>query len=118
LFGYGPFGFVELMAPYVYPHNLFLELLLAGGVVGLAAAVVVAVRLAQRYFALKRRDAAYGGLGVLMTYQLVMLMFSGTYLAAPTLWFAVGVIVGAPKVGSRSPEGGLLPPNARGNNLE
>lgn len=30
-FGYGPFGFVEDMAPYVYPHNMFLELLLTWG---------------------------------------------------------------------------------------
>lgn len=28
--GYRPFGFVDEMAPYVYPHDLFLELLLGG----------------------------------------------------------------------------------------
>ncbi|HAL31258.1 MAG TPA: hypothetical protein DCP20_11210 [Coriobacteriia bacterium] len=101
VFGYGPFGFVEHLSPYVYPHNLFLELVLAGGVIGFTGAMLAAGLLTHRYFILKRRDPTYGGLGVLVTYQLVMLMFSGTYLAAPTLWFAFGVIVGAPRVKSR-----------------
>lgn len=92
-FGYGPFGFVDGMAPYVYPHNIVLELLLGWGVVGLAGFALVGVPVAHRYIVLRRSDPTLGSLGVLITYQLVMLMFSGTYLAAPTLWFAVGLVV-------------------------
>lgn len=91
--GYGPFGFVDKMAPYVYPHNLFLELLLGGGAVGLMLSVSVVGALSVRYFRLKLQDESLSSLGVLMTYQVVMLMFSGSYLGAPTLWFTAGLII-------------------------
>lgn len=93
--GYGPFGFVHEMAPYVYPHNLFLELLLGGGAVGLMLGVAVLGALSVRFFRLKLQDNSLGSLGVLVTYQVVMLMFSGSYLGAPTLWFTAGLITAA-----------------------
>ena len=109
--GYGPFGFVDHMAPYVYPHNLFLELLLGGGVVGLMLGVSALGALRVRYSRLKQQDDSLGTLGVLATYQIVMLMFSGSYLGAPTLWFTAGLIIAAGHlrlrqlVGSQAPVG-------------
>lgn len=91
--GYGPFGFIAGLTPYVYPHNLVLELLLASGLIGLMAVSAMVLIMVRRYFVLKHADPTLGGLGVLVTYQVVMLMFSGSYLAAATLWFALGLVV-------------------------
>lgn len=108
-FGYGPFGFIEGISPYAYPHNILLELLLAWGVVGFTGVVMLSTPLVRRYFTVKRGDSVFGGLGVLATYQIVMLMFSGTYLAAPTLWFAAGVVIASavPETVTGSSFGGL-----------
>lgn len=91
--GYGPFGYQDALVPFRYPHNLFLEIQLAHGGVGLVLGAVLLVWAVIRHRALTEYDRSYIFLGVIAMYQFVLLMFSGSYLASATIWFVVGLVI-------------------------
>lgn len=87
IFGYGLFGFASYLgAPYA--HNIFLDLLLSGGVAFFLASVVVLGFLVIRAKWAVRVDERMSVVVVLLIYALVSLMFSGTFLVATEFWFA------------------------------
>ncbi len=86
--GYGIFDYAAEISGY--PHNLILELLLQGGCFYCLATCVVIGLIVYRALVAARNNQAMSALLVPFTQVLTMLMFSGTYLAASTLWFLFG----------------------------
>jgi O-antigen ligase len=87
ILGYGLFGMWDVYSSY--PHNLFLEVLLQGGVFYLLIALIVLFYFAIKLAHLIRKDMRFRILIVLFIYPFVMLMFSGTYLSTPMFWFVI-----------------------------
>lgn len=86
-FGYGIFNYKNQAE---YPHNLFLELMIGGGLIYLTVAVlflIVALKKIARFSRINHENKL---LIVMMTYPLINLMFSGSYLSNSTLWFFIG----------------------------
>ncbi|WP_146227093.1 MULTISPECIES: O-antigen ligase [unclassified Mesotoga] len=86
ILGYGIFGMWDFS---YYPHNLFLEVLLQGGVIYLVIMLIVLFLFAWKVTHLISKDRRYKLLVVLFMYPFVMLMFSGTYLSTPQFWFVL-----------------------------
>jgi len=85
--GYGIFGMYEVTGNY--PHNLFLEILLQGGVIFLVMAVSILFLFTRKLRHMIREDKSNAILTILFLYPIVMLMFSGTYLNTPQFWFVI-----------------------------
>lgn len=79
--GYGLFGFEG------FPHNLFLDVVMQGGVVYLAFFVPILFFLLLKvmYFIFNNKE--YDIFFVFYAFSLVSLMFSGTYLSSSFFWF-------------------------------
>lgn len=91
IFGYGLFGFSEdLGAPYA--HNLFLDVLLSGGVIFLLIAISAIWMMVARAKTAIKVDEGFSVVIVFLAYALVSLMFSGTFLVAPEFWFVFFLI--------------------------
>lgn len=92
LFGYGLFGYLsELGYP---PHNLFLEIILGSGLVGLLFISVCFFFLLVRQKKIVKQMAEFRIVYFFALFPLVHLMFSGSYLINSEIWFAIGVILG------------------------
>lgn len=89
LFGYGLFGFWDISG---YPHNLFLEILLNGGIVYLVFFIFVIVILLIKLLKMIKYKPDNKLLMVLLLYPLTMLMFSGTYMVNAQMWFILAFI--------------------------
>lgn len=89
ILGYGIWGYFSQM---MNPHNLFLELLLGGGVILLIIGVLLIIAMLVKYSKAKKQDSRIMIMFLFFLYNFVMLMFSGTYLCAPTLWFFAGAM--------------------------
>lgn len=85
--GYGLYGMWDVIN--YYPHNLFLEVLLQGGIVYLIIFSWMLLLFVRKLFRMVKTDRRYRILGILFLYPFVMLMFSGTYLNTSQFWFAV-----------------------------
>lgn len=92
ILGYGMWG---LFAYIRNPHNIFLEWMLGGGVLGLIIGIIVVILTIRRYFGLYKINQEFTLLFIFFLYNFVMLMFSGTYLCAPSLWFFIGAMLGS-----------------------
>lgn len=75
IFGYGPFGFRDKT---IHAHNLFLEILLQFGIIGLILFIILIVALIVRTF--KNWSVLSFWVFSLFLYPVVNLMFSGGYL--------------------------------------
>lgn len=91
IIGLGFFGTVSYYGSY-YPHNLFLEILLQGGILYLVFAVLVLVVFFYRLKRILKRDKAESMVLIIALYAFVMLMFSSSYIQEPTLWFALSYV--------------------------
>lgn len=89
-FGYGIYG---LFRYTYYPHNLFLEILLGGGVFYFLIFIAATICIVRKYIKIKRSTPDVLLLFIFLLYDLVMLMFSGSYLNTSVLWFFVGFII-------------------------
>lgn len=88
IFGYGPFSFREKT---IHAHNLFLEILLQLGVLGLITFIVLIAVLAVNA---KKNWSIYSYWVLhLLFYPLVMLMFSGAYLHTAIFLFCISFLV-------------------------
>lgn len=90
LFGYGVGGYI----PYLgnYPHNIFLEVLLNWGVVGLCLVLVVMFSVLGRLRKLFKKCPLASTMLIFMAVSpVVFLMFSSSFMANATLWFFVGL---------------------------
>lgn len=84
-FGYGFFNIWNIIS--FYPHNLFLELLLHGGMFFFFFSLIIMFIFFKKLIQLTKLNPKYGFLIILFIYPLVMLMVSGTYLDASLFWF-------------------------------
>lgn len=91
--GYGMFNYRNF-TDGAYPHNLMLEILLQGGVLYLFFCLFGLYFLFGKCKKLLKDGNSHKFLYATMTYSFVMLMFSGTYLLEPFLWFNISYIVG------------------------
>lgn len=84
LLGYGPFGFMEKT---IHAHNIFLEIILQIGVVGLIVLLLWAISLLVIF--IKNWSVVSIWVASLFMYPLIMLMFSGSYLHNAVFIFCI-----------------------------
>lgn len=89
-FGYGIYG---LYMYTFYPHNIVLEILLGGGICYLILFVIFLVFVSKKFIRIKNLNKNSLLIFLILLYDLVMLMFSGTYLSATALWFFIGFVI-------------------------
>jgi O-antigen ligase len=90
IYGYGIFKYFDLAKHY--PHNIFLEILLQGGLLYLSFWIIV---LTKFYFKIKRMikfDETQLLLIPIAIYPIVQLMFSGSYLMSTLFWFVISYV--------------------------
>lgn len=90
IIGYGFFYYVDVYK-IGYPHNLFLEWLLQGGVVFCGICSVILLRFLLK---IKRMILAGHNKIILayLLYPLVQLMFTGSYVGTGFLWFGLAYV--------------------------
>lgn len=88
LIGYGPFNFREQA---ISPHNLFLEVSLQFGIMGLVIFLLMLIVVA--FNAINNRSIYTYWVLVLLLYPLVMLMFSGSYMHSAEFIFGISFLV-------------------------
>lgn len=86
--GYGPFGFREKT---IQAHNIFLEILLQFGLIGLIIFICFSIILIIRV--IKNRSVFSFWVFCLLLYPIVSLMFSGAYLHDPIFIFGISLLV-------------------------
>jgi|26BtaG_2_1085354.scaffolds.fasta_scaffold00509_3 O-antigen ligase len=86
--GYGPFGFREKT---IHAHNIFLEILLQFGLIGVIIFITLIIILIIK--AVKNRSVFSFWVFCLLLYPMVNLMFSGAYLHDPIFIFGISLLV-------------------------
>lgn len=86
ILGYGIFHYYNVMNNY--PHNLFLELLLQGGIIFFLIGLMIIVLIFYKLFKLIQSNNKYILIGVLWIYAIINLQFSGSYLYDSVFWFS------------------------------
>lgn len=93
LFGYGLFSYTSIMSQWspvqgsIYPHNVFIEFLLQGGVVYCVLFTLFLLFLAIKMFRICNIDKSHLLLMPLVINTFSMLQFSATYLQTSLFWF-------------------------------
>lgn len=90
IFGYGIWSIFKYIRN---PHNIILELLLGGGIALLLLVIGLFIIVFKKYRSIIREDKNNRLFFIFFLYNFIMLMFSGTYLCAPTLWFFIGYVL-------------------------
>lgn len=91
IFGYGLFGFSENLGAS-YAHNIFLDVLLSGGIFFLLATIAAIWMMIVRAKSAIKVDESFSVVIVFLVYAVVSLMFSGTFLVASEFWFVFFLI--------------------------
>lgn len=94
LIGYGLYRYLSKVSFGIYPHNLFLEILLQGGLVYLGVWLVSLFAILKKLHRMIRYDRKNLLLLYVGLYPIVMLMFSGSYLSTGLFWFSIAFVVG------------------------
>ena len=87
-FGYGFFGLVGTLGEY-YPHNLFLEILLQGGLIYFVIFNAILISFFLKLYRLVKLKNGQDIILIPTIYSFVMLMFSSSYLQEPFFWFSL-----------------------------
>ncbi len=95
LLGYGIFGLVDSLGEY-YPHNIFLEILLQGGIVYLIIFIVIMINFFLKLFRLIKLRENEDIILIPTIYSFVLLLFSSSYLQEPFFWFSVSYVFSYP----------------------
>ncbi len=103
IFGYGLFGVIDHSPdPFFgepglyYPHNLFLEVLLHGGVIYLFVFLTILFWFGYKFCKMIAYDESQILLLPFFAYSFVQLMFSGTYLQESLFWFVFAYVMAYP----------------------
>lgn len=94
-FGYGFFGLVGSLGDY-YPHNIFLELLLQGGLFFLIFFIFLGISFVYKLRRLIRLKKDEDFILIPIIYCSVLLMFSSSYLIEPLFWFSLTYVFSFP----------------------
>ena len=90
-FGYGLYSYKKVFMPLVgqrYPHNLFLEWLMQGGVIFFLVWMVSLVLLIRKMIRINRVVSLSYLFIPFLIYPLVQLLFSASYVEEPFFWFS------------------------------
>jgi len=90
--GYGIFRYKRILQynyGQPYPHNLFLEWLLQGGIIFFFAWFYVLIKWVVRLHRIIKNDNRYVVLLPFFVYAFMQLMFSGSYMGMPFFWFTL-----------------------------
>jgi len=87
LLGHGIFKQFGYMGYWIYPHNLFLEILLGGGIIYFLFMLLISYVFYKRMIHLIKIDSSHVLLLSIFCKTFVSLMVSGTYLTTPLFWF-------------------------------
>lgn len=87
IWGYGIFRYVDIT--YDYPHNIFLELFLQGGLIYFVIYLFMFTKFIRKIIKIIIVDKVNLILIPLSLYPFVELLFSGSYLFSPFFWFVI-----------------------------
>ena len=90
VFGYGFFNYYKVLG--YYPHNIFLETLLQGGLIYTSAFSIIMIRLTRRLFYDHKQKGPFQLITTISLYAFVMLLFSGSYMIDSTFWVLLGIV--------------------------
>jgi O-antigen ligase len=88
IFGYGIFGLVDTLGEY-YPHNIFLEILLQGGIIFLFAFIIIMISFFLKLSRIISINKDEDIILIPTIYSIVLLLFSSSYLQEPYFWFSL-----------------------------
>lgn len=91
ILGYGLYGFLDLFP--MYPHNIFLELMLNGGLIYTLLSIIIFVITISKYRKISKLDKRNRFIMILLLYPLTDLMFSGSYMRSGPFWFVMILIL-------------------------
>lgn len=89
LLGYGIFSYLKFSP---WPHNIFLEVLLQGGMFLLFILLVILLLAFTKYHRMVRFDSSQILLAPFMIWVFTELQFSGSYTFEPFFWFTLSYI--------------------------
>lgn len=92
LYGYGFLGNLKITNGG-YPHNLFLEILLQGGIIFLSFWLFFLGYILKKLHFLVRSGNNHKFILAIFIYSFVQLLFSGTYRLEPFFWFSISYIL-------------------------
>ncbi len=95
IFGYGIFGLVDTLGEY-YPHNIFLEILLQGGIIYLIIFLIIMINFFFKLSRLIRLKKDEDIILIPTIYSVVLLLFSSSYLQEPFFWFSLSYVFSYP----------------------
>ena len=75
-----------------YPHNIFLEFLLQGGVIYLTFWIILFAKLFKKFKQLLRKDDTNFFLIPISVFPFIQLLASGTYLESGLFWFTIAYV--------------------------
>ncbi|UPK49061.1 oligosaccharide repeat unit polymerase [Bacillus sp. H8-1] len=79
---------------YVYPHNLFLEIALDFGLIGLIGWCLMMVVLTKKFLNISKNDDIARDIIVIFSVSgFIRLMFSGSYWQEPLFWIPIGIVM-------------------------
>jgi O-antigen ligase len=87
--GYGLFGFYDYI---FYPHNIFLEILLNGGIIFLLFAIIIVLIFFTKLKLIIHHAPSNLVILSVVIFPMTELMFSGTYMVTPLFWFAISYV--------------------------
>lgn len=86
------FGFFRSYGLFVYPHNFFLEILLDGGILYFTFMIVFFIYLYNKLKSILKQSTDFYCFLPVLTYPLIILLFSATYKHNCMFWFCVSFI--------------------------
>lgn len=90
-FGYGPFSYVKKTGDF-YSHNIFLDILLHGGIVYLSIWIIIFIRFFMKLKLILKNNTNEIILLIPILSSFILLMFSGTYLEESLFWFSISYV--------------------------
>lgn len=87
LFGHGV-GSVFMEVGF-YSHNIFLDLLVEGGIIMLLIAALLLAYVIHKFMVLRKNRPEFDLIAMIFLDSFVMYMFSGYYLSSAGLWFSI-----------------------------
>lgn len=91
ILGYGLFGYYDLF--HGTPHNIFLEVLLISGIIGLLIFIILCAYFIMTIWKKLKNESVDYLVVFIFLYPAVMLLFSGNFLIVSELWFMVFYIL-------------------------
>ncbi|QPW15765.1 O-antigen ligase family protein [Mammaliicoccus sciuri] len=91
LTGYGMFNYYPLLGGT--PHNIFLEILLISGFVGLIIFLYINIYYIYNFIKLYKKNSIDKLVIYIFAYPIVLLFFSGNFLIMSELWFVIFYVI-------------------------